>query len=247
MDRKDDIMIKAKLKELGIKLSELSNDLMISRPTLDVYIDNYDNNLNIPKEKYQIIFDELFNDRIKTKQDFRDVLLTYRNMLQRDMKIGILDVNPEDSDLINSIIEKIRQDIKTNDYDRNIYLFISTLINSYKNDFLFKMISKYILYLNNSISIENIDEKEKIFISNYYGVLHNYKDNELSYNDENYKNFLKRVEEIKNENEKARNEVEDRIQMLISKEIDAKLKLGMKVDDIKIEDIVKQLTMQINQ
>ena len=48
--------IKEKLKEIGIKLSDLARELEVSRPTLNIYIDNFEKGTKIPSEKYQLIF-----------------------------------------------------------------------------------------------------------------------------------------------------------------------------------------------
>ena len=52
--------IKCQLKSLDVKISKLASGLEISRPTFDTYVDLYENNQQIPNEKYQEIFDYLF-------------------------------------------------------------------------------------------------------------------------------------------------------------------------------------------
>lgn len=234
-------MVKAKLKELGIKLGELSEALMLSRPTLDSYIECYDKEMEIPKKKYQIIFDELFGDSINTKQDFMDILTRYSNMLKRDMDIGILDFSPEDSDLINSIMDKINEDIQTESFDKHIYLYINTMLNNYKNDSLFKMMAKYILYLNNTININEINHNEKLFVSNLYEVLNDYKHNNLKYKDENYKEFIKRTKEIQKKQEEYSKQTSEEIKYHLEQQIDAELKKGIRFEDIDINKIIMQI------
>ena len=52
-------MIKIILKQNNITLVQFANDLNISRPTLDVYIKNYSNGLELSNPLFQKIFDFL--------------------------------------------------------------------------------------------------------------------------------------------------------------------------------------------
>ena len=40
------------------------------------------------------------------------------------------------------------------------------------------MMAKYVLYLNSIIRLDEITEEERVFISNYYEVLFNFKQND---------------------------------------------------------------------
>ena len=48
--------IKQYLKDIGITQKEFAERLGLSRPTLDTYIDMFEGNQTIPKERYDIIF-----------------------------------------------------------------------------------------------------------------------------------------------------------------------------------------------
>ncbi len=54
-------MVKVILKQNGITLIQFSNDLNLSRPTVDSYIKSYDENGTVPSQLYQKIFDFLFS------------------------------------------------------------------------------------------------------------------------------------------------------------------------------------------
>ena len=64
-------MIKAVLKRNNILLSEFADSLNISRPTLDVYIRNYDSGGRLSNNLFQKIFDFLFSDVQMSKEDFQ--------------------------------------------------------------------------------------------------------------------------------------------------------------------------------
>ena len=52
--------IKNILKENNIKLVELSNALNISRPTLNLYIDEFEREGKIPNKEYDSFFKKIF-------------------------------------------------------------------------------------------------------------------------------------------------------------------------------------------
>ena len=46
---------------MGITQKEFSERMGLSRPTLDAYIEMFENGKTIPKERYEIIFRRLFD------------------------------------------------------------------------------------------------------------------------------------------------------------------------------------------
>ena len=61
-------MVKTILKQNGVTLLQFANDLNISRPTLDVYIKNYDAGIELSNSVFQKIFDFLFEDELDKKE-----------------------------------------------------------------------------------------------------------------------------------------------------------------------------------
>ena len=120
-------MIKKKLKELGITLAYFAESLSISRPTLDTYIDYFEKKEKIPKDKIQIIFERLFSEEIQTKEEFEDNLEQYKNLLERDKVLGTFELNAKSTDLMTSVINNIKEDMYSNDFNENIYIYINML------------------------------------------------------------------------------------------------------------------------
>ena len=54
--------IKTVRTKLGLTQKEFADLLGLSRPTLDNYIDLYEAGEKLPKERYQIIFDDLLEE-----------------------------------------------------------------------------------------------------------------------------------------------------------------------------------------
>lgn len=63
-------MIKNFLKQNGITLIQFAADLNISRPTLDIYIKNYDEGNELSNQLFQKIFNFLFEDQSVSKEEF---------------------------------------------------------------------------------------------------------------------------------------------------------------------------------
>ncbi len=190
--------IKKKLKdEIKINLSEFAKELEISRPTLNSYIEMFERGEKISSDKHQLIFEKLFTNESITRDQFNEILNRYHRLLERDKILGTLDYDVKTTDLMASIIDKIKKDIDEKDYDEDIYTFINILIRSYKKEKTFLRLAKYFLYLNGSKSVSEIQDDEKAFISNCYKFLSAERDKKLSYNEEDFNKFLNRIVEIK--------------------------------------------------
>ncbi len=67
-----DTVIKRQLKKYHITLTQFSDDFNISRPTLNTYIDYYENNQELPSDVFQRIFDYLFNEESIDEAEFNE-------------------------------------------------------------------------------------------------------------------------------------------------------------------------------
>jgi len=242
--------IKEKLKQLGIKISEFAEQLEISRPTLDNYIGLYEKSENIPNDKYQVIFDKLFGDGIETKEEFVNYLESYHDLIERDIALGTLDLDAETTDLMTSILEKMKADLSQNDYDESVYIFINYLIRSYRKVSLFRDYANYVLYLNNIKKLEDITPSEKVFISNIYKIMSLANEDKLEFDEKAYNEFLLRVNEIKQENDKEEDLLKEKlVKEILNEKLNAaikeELKLGVSIEDIDINELMKKIDFSI--
>ena len=243
--------IKKKLKdEIKINLSEFAKELEISRPTLNSYIEMFERGEKISSDKHQLIFEKLFTNESITRDQFNEILNRYHRLLERDKILGTLDYDVKTTDLMASIIDKIKKDIDEKDYDEDIYTFINILIRSYKKEKTFLRLAKYFLYLNGSKSVSEIQDDEKAFISNCYKFLSAERDKKLSYNEEDFNKFLNRIVEIKAANDKdkknaSRNLMENQLKKMLDKkiqeEIQKQLELGVNIEDIDMQVIIEKV------
>lgn len=238
-------MIKASLKKFHMTQGELASALNISRPTLASYIELFEQNKRLPNDKYQVIFEGLFNDEIDTQEKFEDMLAKFSNLIERDIALGTLELSAASTDLFTSIYDGMIEDMKSKDYCEDVYRFINFLIHSYKTG-PFKKLARYFLYLNGKIDVSLIQEEEKPFLSNIYKVMYDTVHNQLTYDEESFQRFLERIEELKRI---ERGETEAKLNEIISYKVKDKLKaavreqlsLGKNLDDIDFDLILQRL------
>lgn len=134
------------LQKNGITLFSFAELLNISRPTLNSYIRAFESGSCIPNEKYQIIFEELFNYNL-SEDEFYKKLDKYHNLVRRDKAMGVLELEADATDLFTSVMDNIKKDFCSDDYDENIYIFINMLTSSYRTEEIFLHLSKYFWFL----------------------------------------------------------------------------------------------------
>ncbi|WP_019554497.1 hypothetical protein [Propionispira raffinosivorans] len=238
--------VKNRLKELDVKLSYFANALEMSRPTLNAYISTFEKNETLPNEKYQLIFEKLFNDSINSKDDFNRILYKYHNLINRDKVLGTIEFDTKSTDLITSILSRIKVDLQQEDFEESVYIFINMLIGSYRREPIFKKFAAYFLYLNSNNDLLQISDNEKIFISHCYKIMSLEKENKLTLDEEYYEKFKKRVKEIKdavdkNKENKTKEIFKRNIENTLDLEIQEQLKLGVDIEDMDVEKIINKI------
>ncbi len=243
--------IKKKLKEeIKINLSEFAKELEISRPTLNSYIEMFERGEKIGSDKHQLIFEKLFTNESITREQFYEILNRYHKLLERDKILGTLDYDVKTTDLMASIIEKMKDDVNEKDYDEDMYTFINILIRSYKKEKTFLRLAKYFLYLNGNKDVSEIQDDEKTFISNCYKLMSAEKSSNLSFDEDYFNKFLNRISEIKKANEKNKkiaskdlieNQLKKMIDKKIQEEMQKQLELGVDIEDIDMQAIIEKV------
>lgn len=69
----------------------MANKLKLSRPTFDSYINFYEQNIPLPKENYQKIFENLFSDASISTEAFRSRLDMCESLLSQGIKFDSID------------------------------------------------------------------------------------------------------------------------------------------------------------
>lgn len=235
-------MIKLKLKNLGITLADFAQRLEISRPTLDTYIEMYERKEKIPKDKYQNIFECLFENEISSKDDFLALLDHCHELIERDKALGTLDLEAKKTDVITSVIDEMKKDMYTTDADESIYIFINMVIRSYKKEPIFKDLARYFLILNGKYDIESVSEIDKVYLSNYFKLFNQQKNGELKFSPNYYELFINRIKEIKEMEEGNKKRLEKLLIDKVNSKIQSLLKLGIDIDDIDINELINDIS-----
>lgn len=238
--------IKNQLKKYNISQSLLAKQLFISRPTLNTYINLYENNKKIPSRKYQLIFDKLFFEE-KTPKEFHEALHGCNGLLAKDEILEITDLSPEHSDLISNIIEDIKNDLSSGISDNVIYLFIRFIINYHKKINALGSVAKYFLTLNGYLEYGDLSEYDKMQTLYYYDFYSKLKSQGIqidSYQVE--KDFIKRIKEIQTENHNREKLLRQQIEKIITEEINNELASGKPIEKIDIHDILRKINEKNN-
>lgn len=235
--------VRSILQKNGITLSKFSEIMDISRPTLNSYIKMYESNVKIPSEKYQIIFEELFDDNLSTDV-FAKKIKKYEKMLQRDKAMGVFDLDSETTDLFTSVIENIKNDFHTSNYDEKIYVFINMLVTNYRTEEIFRHIVEYFLVLNGFENYKKIDFNEKAYLLQYFSMFEKDKLDKLEYDSYLESKFINRIKEIQEINNNLTNNFKNEVLKILNDEIRSFEELGMKLSK---EELLKIILSKIDE
>lgn len=134
-------MIKNRLKELEIKITELADYLQISRPTLYKFIESYDegNKKDIP-HSIKALFDYIDDNNLIGKRNVINYILT---------KMGAKDSDVTDDS--NEYVLKIKEYIKRNPHSEKTQFLVKCVTNT-----------KYDTIIHYLIDIEPLLTKKKL-------------------------------------------------------------------------------------
>lgn len=189
------MIIKEYLKSVHITQKELADRLLLSRPTLDAYIQQYQIGQSLPKDKYQVIFEQLFSEPAKTEEQFWSILNEYSAFLKDEKALGTSEMRTEASYVLSLVTQEMKKDLFRSDSNRDIYVFINLLLHYYRRDPLLLAIVDYFLLLHNRKNLEQISEEEWILLSNLHALMRNRS--ELSFDKESFTDLVERTKKSK--------------------------------------------------
>ena len=119
------------------------------------------------------------------------------------------------------------------------------IINYYKKLPLLKKISNYFLSLNNKINYDDLSKKEKEDVLLLYQCFDSLKNDEVSINFKKWEiKFKERIKSIESQNKKIEEEINNRIKLLIEKEIKNQIQTGKDVNSITVEDVLNNISKE---
>lgn len=186
-------MIKAVLKRNNILLSEFADSLNISRPTLDVYIRNYDSGGRLSNNLFQKIFDFLFSDVQMSKEDFqkRYVYVIENYGKRTDMSSysqSIVQTSSGETNIENraqAVYDVLGEDLVLERFSKDEYNVLAKLLM--KDSGLLHCIFKYFLLWKGKISLSDLSELEKMMSINLFLFDKKVQASEFTYSEEDYR------------------------------------------------------------
>ena len=196
--------IKKNLKDFDVKISKMALDLGVSRPTLDSYIESFENGKEIPNEAIQAIFEFLFSREISSSVEFAQKYdYVKRVMLKNAKEMTASQKELEKRNLkIQNIVKVINEDDTTNE----MINFINLVVTNKDNE-LVKNLGYYFNYSNGLLKIDTnvLSNKQLGLYSNLSKVFSLYQNDSIEV-DEFY------LKELIDKNEKVRNRKVGKVQ-----------------------------------
>ena len=207
------------LKLIGKTKTELSEELGLSRPTLNVYIEQYETGKNIENERYAIIFDRLFSDRSVSRTVFDRKMEAVKYLLERDRKYDIGLLNTEAADLVAKIHNIMVSDLSKDNWNRKVYDTVITFLTRYKEDEIFCELSGYFSDLNSDADLSDISNITKAYYSYFYKCFRELVSKRPALDSDNYEAFLNRRTELSEERAKRNAQITDNIKEMINNKL----------------------------
>lgn len=187
--------IKKNLKSLDVKISKLATDLGISRPTLDTYIDYFENGKSIPNEGYQKIFEYLFSNGEMNSIEFAQKYDYVKRVMLNDANTRVeRSMTQQREELLSN---KIRELINSNKINKPLLEFVNLFINNQDNS----LVHAIYMYFNFTNGYEDmmkakIDEIDKALYSNLSKLFEDYKMKNIQFNEEYYKLIINKNQNL---------------------------------------------------
>lgn len=236
-------MLKDEFKKKNITITNLSEIMNVSRPTLYKLIEIYNKDKFMPP-KYKDFLDTINDVELSPKDTLKKLI-----ELKSEVKKSKSNFSPGKKMLLASIVDNAKKDLRSTDSDEDVYKFINYLITNYKKNNLLKELSRFVLFANNIIDGTDIDENEIVLYSALYKPLLQYTSEELEA-DQKYIDIMnddikKLGDRKKVELEKAQTELEkelrQKLKLKILNEMNKKISLGIDLDDLDLDDIAKNI------
>lgn len=236
--------IKDILKDNGITLTYLARKLCISRPTLDSYISSYEKNNTVPNSRYQIVFDDVFEQDNFNIKEFHEKIEMYSRLLKRESLMGMEELDTDESDMLSKLFFQMIEDVKEKKYSTEIYSFIGMMINSYRELDIFIDLANYFLIINLMKDLDELNDKDKKMMSVYYNFFAKFNDRKKVVSSAKDSDLLKLKERIKERKEQAKNnekKLKKNIENLINEKLANEKSKGIDISNMSLDELLDLL------
>lgn len=205
------------LKKVNKTKTDLANEIGISRPTLNLYIELFESGKPIENDRYNIIFNRLFSNPDMDKEQFESQLESVRFLLERDKKYDIGILTPDAADIVANIHNKMILDMGKDEWDKKVYEAISIILSQYRIQPLMRELMSYYSDLYSDSNLENLSAKSKAYYSFLYKMFREITEKAPRFNAAEYEMFKIRKKEIADERTLRNSKKTESIKKLINK------------------------------
>lgn len=162
--------IKAYIKACNETVSSVAERLRLSRPTFDTYINLYETGLPIPKERYQKLFEQLFQEEPLPQSVFKERLIMCTSIIERNMDYEKITYIAKQSDRTSQLFERIHYGVENKILDDDALEFLDLFVSEYSNDYYYNLV-QYFLHEDMHRGMDHIIDIRESY-SSYYNYLH---------------------------------------------------------------------------
>lgn len=234
------------LKEIGKTKTELAEELGLSRPTLNLYINLFESGQNIDKDRYDIIFHRLFSDRTVNRDQFERKIQAVKFLLERDKKFDIGSLAPDAADWVARIHNLMVNDLSNDDWNKKVYETLVILITRYRQDEIFRELSCYFSDLNSDRDLSDISQQSMAYYSSFYKFFHQLLTEQPTIDRDAYNEFLNRRLYLSKERTKKNVKKTENIKKMISNTLQ-KIELEFQENgvDASEEELLTELVRRV--
>lgn len=235
------------LKSIGKTKIELAEELGLSRPTLNQYIELYETGQKIENERYDIIFKRLFSGQQVDRELFEKKLISIKNLMERDKKYDIGCLKPEAADLVARIHNNMVHDMSDGEWSEKVYDAILILLSRYNDYPIMRELAGYFSDLNSDSDLSDLSEESKAYYAYYYSCFREIRDNPPKYDPNIYNEFLERKEQLAKEREERKKsrkkKVQDRLDSVVKEVLSEFQKSGIEATE---DEIMNEVVRRMN-
>lgn len=158
--------IKAYIKACDETVSSVAARLNLSRPTFDTYISLFETGFPIPKERYQSIFEQLFQDEPLPPNIFKERLVMCSSYSRRNKDYKEIKHVVSQSDRMSRLLEKIHTSLENKLIDDDALDFLDLFVSEYSNDQHYAL-GQAFLHEDSLIEIERSMKLRELYFSYY--------------------------------------------------------------------------------
>lgn len=142
----------------------------LSRPTFDTYINLYETGLPIPKERYQRLFEQLFQEEPLPQSVFKERLILCTSYIERNKDYEKITYIAKQSDRTSQLFERIHYGVENKILDDAALEFLDLFVSEYSNDYYYNLV-QFFLHEDLHKGMEHIIEVRESYSSFYSHLL----------------------------------------------------------------------------